>query len=507
MTEGMTQVQSFLKSMRDRLLTRGGKFVAKSRAKLDLRAKISLVILGVLVPTFLILTLAIHQFIQPTLLREIEQMGITAARTLASEIVAQRWLTRENANRTIESKLREFLYLQPNVKRVEVFAKNPETGVIELIASTIEEDPSETPQVPLLTERVHTKLHDELEAEENGWEILAPIKSGSAKEARTIGTVRIYVSIQIVNRLSEILSQVNLLGGLLGMILMFVLLNTALHRTIENDRKLTEAEKQNLVLSQQLHETERRLMNSEKLAVLGQLTASFAHEIGTPLNAIGGHLSLLRDEVAEPARPRLSIIEGQVKKITDIVRGFLQSTAKPASQRQLVDPHAVIDKTLGIVRPRTEALSVSVEKDFNRDLGPIRMVPLELEQVLLNLVNNSLDSLRAKQERAKSPQGEIRLSTRSLRRSGKEFLVISVHDSGEGIAAKDLSKVVKPFYTTKAPGEGTGLGLTICQDLARKYGGDLIVDSEVGKWTEVRVEIPYHGADSSRTHVPGGIHV
>lgn len=501
----MAPTRSFLKSLRDRLPGRTGGVVAKSRSKLDLRAKISLVILGVLVPTFLILTLAIHQFIQPTLLREIEQIGITAARTLSSEIVAQRWLTRENPNRFIESKLREFLYLQPNVKRVEVFVKNADTGVNELVASTIEEDPSEKPEIPLLVERVQTRLHDELEAEENGWEILAPIKASSAKEARTVGTVRIYVSIQLVNRLSEILSQVNLIGGLLGMILMFVLLNTALRRTIENDRKLTEAEKQNLALSRQLHETERSLMNSEKLAVLGQLTASFAHEIGTPLNAIGGHLTLLRDEVAEPARPRLSIIEGQVRKITEIVRGFLQSTAKPASQRQLVDPHAVIDKTLGIVRPRTEALSVSVEKDFNRDLGPIRMVPLELEQVLLNLVNNSLDSLRSKQERAKSGLGEIRLATRSQRHSGKEFLVISVHDSGEGIAAKDLAKVVKPFYTTKAPGEGTGLGLTICRDLARKYGGDLFVESEAGKWTEVRVEIPYLGADHPRENLPGGM--
>jgi len=169
------------------------------------------------------------------------------------------------------------------------------------------------------------------------------------------------------------------------------------------------------------------------------------------------------------------------------VKGFLTNTSKPASQKQLIDPHAVIDRTLSILRPRLETLGVQVVKNFNRSLGPIRVVPVELEQILLNLFNNSLDSMKSKGKSA----GHLTLKTDSVRKSGREFLVISIRDSGEGIALDDLPKVLKPFFTTKAPGEGTGLGLTICSDIAHKYGGSLSVTSEFGQWTEVQIEIPY----------------
>src|SRR4029077_10301588 len=103
-----------------------------------------------------------------------------------------------------------------------------------------------------------------------------------------------------------------------------------LRRTIENDRRLKEAESENLQLTHQLHEAQRRLMVSEKLAVMGQLTASFAHEIGTPLNAVGGHLQLLREDLLpvesserKNLTERLEIVNGQVKKIEEIVKAFL----------------------------------------------------------------------------------------------------------------------------------------------------------------------------------------
>src|SRR5580698_4120021 len=125
-----------------------------------------------------------------------------------------------------------------------------------------------------------------------------------------------------------------------SMIALLVGLGYFLRKTIQNDRKLRVAETQNLQLTEQLHEAERQLMTTEKLAVMGQLTASFAHEIGTPLNAIGGHLQLLREDlgqsVGSDARTatteRLAIINGQVTKIESIVKSFLQSTAKPVSQ-------------------------------------------------------------------------------------------------------------------------------------------------------------------------------
>src|SRR6185437_13692840 len=192
-----------------------------------------------------------------------------------------------------------------------------------------------------------------------------------------------------------------------------------LRKTIANDRKLREAESQNLQLAEQLHEAERQLMNTEKLAVMGQLTASFAHEIGTPLTAIGGHLQLLKDELpSQNASPleRVDVIDGQVQKIEGIVKSFLQSTAKPPSQKQLVDLSQIADKTLRIVKPRVDTLGVEIKRSFDRNIGPVRVVPLDVEQILLNLVNNSLDSMASKRE--KGPR-RLEIGTEVASREGK----------------------------------------------------------------------------------------
>lgn len=133
-----------------------------------------------------------------------------------------------------------------------------------------------------------------------------------------------------------------------------------------------------------------------------------------------------------------------------------------------------------------------MRRSYDRSLGPIRMVPVELEQLLLNLLNNSIDSLSSKQKTDPgASRGIIEVLTSVERKNGKEFLVISVFDTGQGIPQDELTKVLKPFYTTKAPGEGTGLGLAICQDITRKYGGSLSLDSEEGQWARVGIRIPY----------------
>jgi signal transduction histidine kinase len=224
---------------------------------------------------------------------------------------------------------------------------------------------------------------------------------------------------------------------------------------------------------------------------MGQLTASFAHEIGTPLTAIGGHLQLLKDDIPiknTSSLERVDVIDGQLQKIAGIVKSFLQNTAKPPSQRQLIDVSQLADKTLRIVRPRTDSLGVEVRRLFDRNMGPIRIVPLDLEQILLNLMNNSLDSISTKTEKRGA---RLEVKTEVASREGKQWAEISVYDTGEGIKKADLSKVLKPFFTTKPPGEGTGLGLTICQQLAHKYGGDLLIDSKETQWTRVVVRLPY----------------
>jgi signal transduction histidine kinase len=191
---------------------------------------------------------------------------------------------------------------------------------------------------------------------------------------------------------------------------------------------------------------------------------------------------------------RFAIIHGQLVKIEEIVKSFLQSTAKPQSQRQLVDINQMIDRALGILRPRIDSLGVQVKSELDRAIGPIRLVPIELEQVILNLLNNSLDSLKAKAADRRSGRPLIEVESRHTLTGGREWAEIEVYDTGEGIRKTDLDRVLKPFFTTKRPGEGTGLGLTICQQLVNKYGGELLIDSREGAWTRVTIKLPYREA-------------
>lgn len=462
--------------------------------RLDLRAKITFVILAALIPTFVLIVFVAQLWVEPLLLSEIRQIGTQIGATVAGEIANQKLFHRSDKEKIIETRLRELIYLQPNVTRLDVYEWDPHSNGNLLIASTVEEEITHR-NVPMIEEVASRVLNEDIDSE-SGYEFLIPIKQGNTRTAKTVGAVRLVMSVQLIARVVQSLSRVALFGGVIALLLLFVILNVALRRTIDADRKLREAVDRNLELSEQLHETERSLMNVEKLAVMGQLTASFAHEIGTPLNALGGHLSLLREEAAAlgtSARDRIDILEGQVAKIAEIVRSFLQNTAKPDSQKQLIDPNRVVDKTLSVVRPRAESYHIDLERELDRDLGPIRIVPMDLEQILLNLLNNSLDSLKAKNTKSAS-RALIRMETSVERTLKDEHLVIRVKDTGEGIAHADLGKVLKPFYTTKAPGEGTGLGLTICQELAKKYGGWIEINSDQGNWTEVQVKLPYRGA-------------
>lgn len=471
------------------------------RRRLDLQAKISLILVAVIIPTFVVVTVAENKLTQPILEEEMRQIGINSAKTLAAEIISSRLLMQANPTLAIETRIQELVYTQPNIVRIDVIAKDPATGAPKTVGSNVEEDPANPQQLPLVE-----TVTSEFKSDEGGvgiWDINVPIEQRGRDPhgpKKFLGTIHVVTSLKLVERIVGTLWKTTATAAALSVVVLLLALSYFLRKTISNERLLKQAETQNIQLTEQLHEVQRILMNTEKLAVMGQLTASFAHEIGTPLNAIGGHLQLLKDELAPSRGPsalfqRLEIINGQLSKIEEIVKGFLQSTAKPPSQRQLVDVNRLVDRTLGIVKPRVESAQVEIKRSFDRNMGPIRWVPIDLEQILLNLLNNSLDSLKAKQARGElreKSRMQIEVSTEARQVKGKEWVLLSVYDTGEGIRKTDLSNVLKPFFTTKQPGEGTGLGLTICQQLIHKYGGTLEIDSKEGTWTKVTLRIPYH---------------
>ncbi|NDD90890.1 sensor histidine kinase [bacterium] len=467
--------------------------------KLDLQAKISLVLLGVIIPTFVVVTIAENAITGPMLENEMKQLGLSTAGTLADEISDSSWLASPRATALIESRMQEILYTQRNVASLQVFVPSElPGGKLRLLASSVEEPlPSEDPTaIPVTSESAPSSLVESPQVsmirDEDGsrlWQIIFPVRSKSKK---LVGNVVVLVTLKLVERIQGLLWKSTVVAALVSLTLLFIGLRYFLRRTFTNERRLIAAESQNVQLTQQLHEAQRQLMNTEKLAVMGQLTATFAHEIGTPLNAMGGHLQLLSGELTEErSKDRLGVIRSQVEKIEKIVRSFLQSTAQPASSRQLVDVNRVIEQTLSIVGPRAESLGVSVHRKLSHDLGPVRVVPLELEQILLNLVNNSLDSLQSKARNGLKTGLILELGSGLQSENSRSVAVIEVYDSGEGVADSDLKNVWKPFFTTKRPGEGTGLGLTICQQLAKQNGASLGMDSKHGAWTRVTLRIPY----------------
>jgi len=478
---------------------------------LDIQTKIILVLVAVIVPTFLIVTVIENKLTQPILEGEMLHLGTTTAESLATKIVSNRWLPRSRpaprpgvtmpANiPPIEDEIMESLYRQPNIQRMDVYEKD-DWGALRLVASNMEEEVGTVSTTVPLVEEVASEFH----RDEDGmpyWEITVPIvkKGSKGRHAQhVLGVVHLIISTKTISRLTDAFWKITGAAAVVSVVILILVLTFFLRKAVANERLLRAAEHQNLQLSEQLHETQRELMNVEKLAVMGQLTANFAHEIGTPLNAIGGHLQLLREDEkdrsgkipAGRAEERLEIIQGELLRIEKIVKGFLQTTAKPVSQHQLVDLNQLVNRALSIMRPRLERLGVEVTQQLDRAMGPLRVVPLDIEQILLNLMNNALDSIQSKRLKNDRARLELRVKSGVSRIAGEEWAEVALWDSGLGISKQDLKNVIKPFFTTKRPGEGTGLGLTICSQLAGKYGGVLDIDSKEGAWAEVKLRIPY----------------
>lgn len=464
--------------------------------RIDFQTKIILVLVMVLVPAFTIMIVVQNKIAQPILEQEMRQIGIATAEALELKIIANQWLSKPVFYPVLEAEMQEQVYHQPSIFRIEVFSKEPQTGIFRLVAGTVEyEAGANVTSAP--PGNVTTSI---LRTEEGAsyWEIDVPIRSQIGKpHLKPIGKIHLLVSTRTLHRVMDAMWRVTVMGAIISVIVLVFILSFFLRRAVLNERLLHRAETQNLQLSQKLHEAHREIMNMEKLAVMGQLTANFAHEIGTPLNAIGGHMQLLNEEIL-PAAPkrsseRFGIISGELKRIENIVKSFLQTTSKPGSQTQLVDINQLVEKALALVAPRLESLEVGLTLELERKLGPVRIVPIDFEQIFLNLFNNALDSLQTKKKRISSSVLQLSVKTAMVRKDGTEYAMILIRDTGMGIRAQDLKNVIKPFFTTKRPGEGTGLGLTICHQLVTKYQGAIEIDSEEDAWAEVRVLIPYSG--------------
>jgi len=227
-----------------------------------------------------------------------------------------------------------------------------------------------------------------------------------------------------------------------------------------------------------LFEMQRQLTQLERLAATGQLAAQFAHEVGTPLNLISGHVQVLRARAGdERAVKRLNVIAGQIKRIAEIVRSMLDSTRSPKPRLASVSINALLDEILDAAKPTLLARGVELRTEMVEGLPPVEADPDQLQQVFLNLINNSLDAMPA--------GGALSVSTRR----GADDLIVELTDTGEGIAADQIELIFDPFFTTKRE-RGTGLGVTIVKQIVTEHGGKVEVESEPGRGTVFRIRLP-----------------
>jgi two-component system NtrC family sensor kinase len=226
---------------------------------------------------------------------------------------------------------------------------------------------------------------------------------------------------------------------------------------------------------------EAALIQSGKLAALGQLAAGMAHEINNPLTAILANAQLLQREIP-PGDDRLESVELIAMagaRAVQVVRNLLDFARKEGTQHIPTDLNATLRTALALVQHELVVQGVSLQFLPGENLPMLLAAPDGLQSVWLNLVINAIEAID-------KPVGLIRVTSLC----DHDNLIVVVADNGRGIPPNRLERIFEPFYTTKSPGQGTGLGLSVCRQIVEQHHGTISVDSQPGQGAEFRVTLP-----------------
>ena len=275
---------------------------------------------------------------------------------------------------------------------------------------------------------------------------------------------------------------------------------------------------------EELRSTQDRLVQTQKLASLGQLTAGIAHEIKNPLNfvnnfsAVSGELiddlqdalkgisldNKMRaeiDDLTKTLRGNLEKVVQHGKRADGIVKNMLLHSREGSGEHRLVDINALVEESLNLAyhgaRAEKQGFNVTLERSFDAGAGEADLFPQEITRVLLNLIGNGFYA--AAKRKAETGDGYEPMLTAATRSLG-DSVEICIRDNGTGIPPDVKEKIFNPFFTTKPAGEGTGLGLSLSHDIVvKQHGGSIEVDTRPGEFTEFRVILPRVGAALTKT--------
>jgi signal transduction histidine kinase len=280
-----------------------------------------------------------------------------------------------------------------------------------------------------------------------------------------------------------------------------------------------------------LKAVQANLIQAEKMASLGQLTAGIAHEIKNPLNFVNNFAGLsieLLDELKEAAAPELNALDperrGEIEEVIEMLTGNLERIVEHGKRAdnivksmlahsrggsgnwQSVEVNALVEESLNLAyhgaRAQDQNFNITLERAYDKDMAPIELVPQDVTRVFLNLFGNGFYAANTRRREAGDPAFKpvLTVTTRDL----GEAVEIRVRDNGVGIPAEVRDKLFQPFFTTKPTGEGTGLGLSISYDIVtHEHGGTIKVASEVGAFTEFAVRLPRRFARSGAVDSAG----
>jgi signal transduction histidine kinase len=254
--------------------------------------------------------------------------------------------------------------------------------------------------------------------------------------------------------------------------------------------QLAEARRKHLAESERALDLERQLRHAEILSVAGRLASGLAHEVGTPLNIISGRAEfVLKTLPADDGRREdLEVMIGQIDRISGIIRALLDMVRPAKPEIQAIGLASVVERLMPLLHHTARRHGVVLAATVAEDLPLVLADSNQVQQVLINVVMNALA--------ATASPGHVRILARPRMAVGRTGVELDVTDTGSGIPPDILPRVFEPFFTTKAPGQGTGLGLTICRDIVREHGGEIQVRSAVNEGTTVTVWLP--AADETR---------
>jgi two-component system, NtrC family, sensor kinase len=254
----------------------------------------------------------------------------------------------------------------------------------------------------------------------------------------------------------------------------------------------------------QLVDIKDQLNRSERLAAVGQLVASVAHEVGTPLHSIAWHVQALSEEpsVTPEMKKRIAVIDGQLNRVVRIIQDLLSSTRQRKPDPTWMPVDRVVSPAAALLEPAYHAKGVALRVEIDPDAPMVWADAEKIHQVLVNLLTNALAATPEGGEAVihvaarPATQDEAELGKRSVGAPPATMVTVAVRDTGCGMPAEDLRKAFTPFFTTKAVGTGTGLGLFLSRETVQAHGGQLSIESEVGKGTTVMLSLPGFSSSS-----------